>query len=284
MPTIRNTVTEMAMHNSRSRLDSFLNLRVNWRHAPPPEIRRHYRMETWNDIVGFYDPYTNLQWNLESEFVTVVFERFLEIVIPVCHSVRHLDVEAATRILRDTINEANHVVRRHEMRVREEQEIRRRVPDSIWFDEAANTPNHWADSMRYAMAANPFKSEEAEAARNKALATLKSALTPKQLDEFNANQTFKVSIQSGERKGTYEISNVRNYCVKHLETGDRYCVVTPEAPVYDQMLAIKLLLENEPETYFAKANKSSASRATTGTNSPFYLNLFTNLINRDAIG
>lgn len=103
-----------------------------------------------------------------------------------------------------------------------------------------------------------------EAAIARARDTLVSCLNPAQLEQFNATGEFDVvmSRTQGWPRGRYRIRQRRTYTVLHVETGDEYCAVIEDAscPVFDQMLAMKLLLEIEPARFFATANRSARFR------------------------
>lgn len=111
-------------------------------------------------------------------------------------------------------------------------------------------------------------SRAAEVARGAAIArargTLVSCLNPAQLEQFNATGEFDVvmSRTQGWPRGRYRIRQRRTFTVLHVETGDEYCAVIDDAscPVFDQMLAMKLLLEIEPARFFATANRSAGFR------------------------
>lgn len=115
-------------------------------------------------------------------------------------------------------------------------------------------------------------SREREAARNAAIArardTLVSCLNPAQLEQFNATGEFDVvmSRTQGWPRGRYRIRQRRTFTVLHVETGDEYCAVIDDAscPVFDQMLAMKLLLEIEPARFFATANRVHGDEGISG--------------------
>lgn len=89
-------------------------------------------------------------------------------------------------------------------------------------------------------------------------------LTPAQLDTFEEHEYFFVDVKPESRRGVigwsegqYKIAAQHSFNVTHVETKEAFCVVAAEpVPIYDQMLTQKLLLENEPEKFFAKANRS----------------------------
>lgn len=72
-------------------------------------------------------------------------------------------------------------------------------------------------------------------------------LTPEQRDEFERDEKFTVRV-NGEQ---YEI---RPDIVECLGDRTRYCAAIPGLPVYDQMLARKLHLERDAESFFRAAN------------------------------
>lgn len=78
-------------------------------------------------------------------------------------------------------------------------------------------------------------------------------LTLEQRGEFERDGTFKVDVD-GE---TYEL---RPDITERLSDKARFCAVVPGLPVYDQMLARKLHLERDPESFFKVANNLTAPR------------------------
>jgi hypothetical protein len=78
-------------------------------------------------------------------------------------------------------------------------------------------------------------------------------LNPTQRREFELHSYFSVNVPG---RGRFWIFPWRSLNVVDPGTGDCYCGV-PEGrlPVYDLMLAQKLLLENDPEPFFRVANR-----------------------------
>lgn len=98
-----------------------------------------------------------------------------------------------------------------------------------------------------------FRSQEA------ARTLLERCLTPSQRDTWNVGHYFDVVLADGGKKwkaGTYRIRKEHSFNVEHLASREKFCVVATEpVPIYDQLLTQKLLLENEPAKFFAKANR-----------------------------
>jgi len=77
-------------------------------------------------------------------------------------------------------------------------------------------------------------------------------LTPGQRAEFERREAFTVQVPS---RGRFAILPRRTLNVLDLETGECYCCVTAtDVPLFDLMLTQKLLLEHDPEQFFAAAN------------------------------
>jgi len=78
-------------------------------------------------------------------------------------------------------------------------------------------------------------------------------LSPRQRKEFELHSYFSVNVPG---RGRFWIFPWRSLNVVDPATGDCYCGV-PEGrlPVYDLMLAQKLLLENDPQHFFCVANR-----------------------------
>ena len=78
-------------------------------------------------------------------------------------------------------------------------------------------------------------------------------LTPTQREELQLHGCFAVRVPG---RGTFWILPSTFFNVLHMETGHCYCAVPrTEVPLSDLMLTQKLLLENDPEAFFAVANR-----------------------------
>lgn len=77
-------------------------------------------------------------------------------------------------------------------------------------------------------------------------------LNPQQLRELERHGCFTVKVAG---RGTFCILPRSTFNVIHLQTGNLYCCTTEAfVPLSDLMLTQKLLLENEPDRFFAAAN------------------------------
>jgi len=77
-------------------------------------------------------------------------------------------------------------------------------------------------------------------------------LSDTQLRELEKHGCFTVKIAG---RGTFCILPRSTFNVIHLQTGNLYCCTTEAfVPLSDLMLAQKLLLENDPDRFFAAAN------------------------------
>ncbi len=77
-------------------------------------------------------------------------------------------------------------------------------------------------------------------------------LSESQLRELERHGCFTVKIPG---RGTFCILPRSTFNVIHLQTGNLYCCTTEAfVPLSDLMLAQKLLLENDPDRFFAAAN------------------------------
>lgn len=90
---------------------------------------------------------------------------------------------------------------------------------------------------------------------DKSKAILEAHLLPEQVEEFRAKDEFHVQGADGFK---YLITNGYQHNVFRIEDGRRifeYCIVTRGfLPVYDQMLAQKLLLQANPEMFHRVTN------------------------------
>lgn len=79
-------------------------------------------------------------------------------------------------------------------------------------------------------------------------------LSPEQLKEFEASETFTVVAKGTSTR--YLIRPIRSFNVTEVDNERAYCGTFPDVPIYDQMLAQKLYIENDPDTFFSQANKA----------------------------
>ena len=98
----------------------------------------------------------------------------------------------------------------------------------------------------------PTYSEEATAAAKKLLL---SQLTLAQQIEYKAFSRFKVKSCDGH---TYTIKAARFSNVSR-DDGMIYCGYIADAPIEDQMLAQKLLLEHDPEHFISRSNVANGA-------------------------
>lgn len=124
------------------------------------------------------------------------------------------------------------------------------------FNYAADVrfPEMWLDDW----AAVPREDPEA---KKKARALLVRNLDKEQAASFEKKGEFEVKAKDDK---TYTIKTARSFNVVGPD-GTKYCGQLQDAPVEDQMLAQKLLLEHEPDKFFKNANVSPATRGTTAT-------------------
>jgi len=91
------------------------------------------------------------------------------------------------------------------------------------------------------------------AAEVRARQLLRRMLNPAQRETFELHGYFAVQVA---RRGTFWILPSPFFNVLHAETGNCYCAVPKtQVPLSDLMLAQKLLLENDPGSFFAVANR-----------------------------
>ena len=120
--------------------------------------------------------------------------------------------------------------------------LRSRIAPGSVDRYAVDTP------MRHLLAGPPLA-----VAERRARDLLLRMLTAKQRKEFELYGYFSVETPG---RGSFWILPWRSLNVVEPGTGDCYCGV-PEGrlPVYDLMLAQKLLLENDPQHFFSVANR-----------------------------
>lgn len=94
----------------------------------------------------------------------------------------------------------------------------------------------------------------------KARDLLRDQLNDEQRAQFDATEQFQVI---GKDRKTYTIKKARSFNVTGPD-GVRYCGQTVDTPLEDQMLAQKLLLENDPEKFFKNCNRSGGAAIDSG--------------------
>jgi hypothetical protein len=93
---------------------------------------------------------------------------------------------------------------------------------------------------------------EVSVAEARARALLIRLLAPVQRDELERRECFTVQVPG---RGRFAILPRRTLNVLNLDSGECYCCITAtDVPLSDLMLAQKLLLEHDPEQFFAIAN------------------------------
>lgn len=100
-----------------------------------------------------------------------------------------------------------------------------------------------------------------EKARKKAEALLLKNLSTEQAASYASDKKFALTGKDGN---IYVISHARSFNVKCVSTGKKYCGQLSDAPIEDQMLAQKLLLEHDPDKFFKNANVSGSDLGLAG--------------------
>ena len=115
------------------------------------------------------------------------------------------------------------------------------------------TPHPGEPALLNCGESNPLDGSVAAEARARTL--LLRLLAPDQRAELERRDCFTVSVPG---RGRFAILPRRTLNVLDLDNGECYCCITAvEVPLWDLMLAQKLLLENDPEQFFAVANRPS---------------------------
>ena len=79
-----------------------------------------------------------------------------------------------------------------------------------------------------------------------------NVMTPPQREEFERRNCLTVTVPG---RGRFAILPRRTLNVLNLDSGECYCCITEsDVPLSDLMLAQKLLLEHDPDRFFAVAN------------------------------
>jgi hypothetical protein len=112
------------------------------------------------------------------------------------------------------------------------------------------------DARREASLASSWIGDAATArsrtSETRARRLLTRLLSDSQLRELEKHGCFTVRVPG---RGTFCILPRSTFNVIHLQTGNLYCCTTEAfVPLSDLMLAQKLLLENDPDRFFAAAN------------------------------
>jgi hypothetical protein len=123
------------------------------------------------------------------------------------------------------------------------------------------------DAFAYSVINDPYSwgPREDPKAKEKARQLLMRNLDDGQLKSFKKDGEFRVTAKDGK---VYTIKTARSFNVTGPD-GTRYCGQLADAPVEDQMLAQKLLLQSDPEAFFKNANVSPSFTGTTATETTF---------------
>lgn len=136
----------------------------------------------------------------------------------------------------------------HHYMERLEYQGRRRDHWRYATDERYVTWGDWLDR-------GSWTPQEDPKAKEKARQLLMRNLDDGQLKSFKKDGTFRVTAKDGK---AYTIKTARSFNVV-AEDGTKYCGQLRDAPIEDQMLAQKLLLQSDPEKFFKNANISPAT-------------------------
>lgn len=128
----------------------------------------------------------------------------------------------------------------------------------IRFMERLEEQARYADHITYGGVPPWMYATPADpAAAKKARETLLRHLNDEQKASFEKDKKFTVRGQDGK---DYTITHARSFNVVGPD-GEKYCGQLADCPVEDQMLAQKLLLENEPKKFFDNANVSFSNES-----------------------
>lgn len=210
---------------------------------------------TRGDVARWRCVESDLQFTFASEIASLAMEHFQRYITPIWEALADAGVSrdgmraALQPLLHEIGRRAEHEAARRAAYEFDDPRLRYRARDII------ERNYNWDLGRELRPQAPRFT----EAAQEKAKDTLRACLNAEQLAEFNANGYFHVQV---ENKGKFKVTNTLSYSVHDTQNGDRYCVQTPDVPIHDQMLSLKLLLESDPKTFFKTANKSAGQTAT----------------------
>lgn len=136
-------------------------------------------------------------------------------------------------------------------------ELLSRLRRALWPRGQDPAPLHMARSRSIVDGAAENWIGDAATARSRASEArarrlLTRLLNAQQLRELERHGCFTVKVPG---RGTFCILPRSTFNVIHLQTGNLYCCTTEAfVPLSDLMLTQKLLLENDPDRFFAAAN------------------------------
>lgn len=159
------------------------------------------------------------------------------------------------------------------------QDIRRRADGCI--PGAAAPPSHWEDALRYGPATetNTITGAVTDDYFHRALAAGMAGMLGGPLGgqprnpeaDAKAERLFistagqpahdtlkagKALPLKGSAGGDYTLHKRATYCVE--SKGTKYCAVVPGVPLWDHLLGIKLMIEQDEPKFLATANKAGA--------------------------
>src|SRR3990167_4254380 len=131
------------------------------------------------------------------------------------------------------------------------------------FSRAVGAALHeqWNYEQRYVQASPPYdfydlrEDEVTKKIEQRAKDLLLSLLNTEQQHELEHSNSFVVLSP----RGPLRISCCRTNAVHSLIEKRNYCLTVPGVPFYDQMAALKLLIESDPATFFREAIPSTLS-------------------------
>jgi len=118
--------------------------------------------------------------------------------------------------------------------------------------QRGDTPAFAWDGLSREPLSGPLDVIDVSGADLRARNLLLRMLTPTQRAEFERRDAFTVEVAG---RGRFAILPRRTLNVLDMESGECYCCVTAtDVPLFDLMLTQKLLLEHDPDKFFAAAN------------------------------
>jgi hypothetical protein len=135
-----------------------------------------------------------------------------------------------------------------------ERVIRPRERYRWWADDTLQLRQYEWMARNWAADFTDFMPVENPKAKEKARQLLLRNLDAGQQKSFKKDGEFRVTAKDGK---VYTIKTARSFNVIGPD-GTKFCGQLRDAPIEDQMLAQKLLLQHEPEKFFANANVSAA--------------------------
>jgi len=136
-----------------------------------------------------------------------------------------------------------------------EQDIMRRNFRG-WDGSLRRPRDDMYDAMRYTRGMDFAAPQKDSKADKKAKKLFKLACGDEALQLLDSGQPLPIT---GSKGTAYRLHKKASYCVERVSDGAKLCAVVPGVPLWDHLLGIKLMVENDEKQFLKTANVSGGN-------------------------